>query len=297
MLKAKAAWRLALLVASFTLLPMTYVAAQEGGPPDSMPEAHNGPHIFSTRGGSKSTGKLLVDHGGPVLPISNVHGIYWGSFGSSDIPAALGEFFSGFGSSHYSNISTQYMRGASNPQASYTTLVNDFSSPPSSSPSVGTIVNEACSAISGAGRVPDAIGIYVVATSNFPNGANYCGWHSFGTCGSQTIAVVYLPNVTGVSGCLITPLAATNTNFPNPYSASAQSMANIAAHEMSETITDQQLSAWFDSSGQEIGDKCAWMFSNPVATYQPVHMVEGAGRVVERQQRGIMYPIEVARSL
>jgi hypothetical protein len=227
-----------------------------------MPEAHHGPHIFNPKGGPRNSSNLLVDHGGPVLPTSNVYGIYWGSFGSSDIPAALGEFFSGFGGSHYSNISKQYMRGASNPQATYQALANDPSSPPSSPPSVSTIVNEACSAISGAGRAPDAVGVYVVATSNFPNSVNYCGWHSAGTCGSQTISVVYLPNVTGVSGCLVAP--STNSSYPNSYSASAQSMANIAAHEMSETITDQHLNAWYDWSGQEIGDKCAWLFGNPV---------------------------------
>jgi hypothetical protein len=32
----------------------------------------------------------------------------------------------------------------------------------------------------------------------------------------------------------------------------------VEGHELAEAITDPELSAWFDSSGQEIGDICAW---------------------------------------
>jgi hypothetical protein len=31
-----------------------------------------------------------------------------------------------------------------------------------------------------------------------------------------------------------------------------------------EAITDPDLSAWYDSSGSEIGDKCAWKFQSCV---------------------------------
>jgi len=110
-------------------------------------------------------------------------------------------------------------------------------------------VNEACKFIIG---IPDADGVYFVITSNFPRHANFCAWHSAGTCNNVTIPVVYMPNLTGVSGCEI-PGA-------NGYSIATQSMANVAAHELSEVITDPELSAWYDSGGQEVGDKCAWQF-------------------------------------
>jgi hypothetical protein len=45
-------------------------------------------------------------------------------------------------------------------------------------------------------------------------------------------------------------------------------VAHVASHEIYETITDPQLNAWFDSSGAEIGDKCAWYFgSTKVGAY------------------------------
>jgi hypothetical protein len=47
-----------------------------------------------------------------------------------------------------------------------------------------------------------------------------------------------------------------------------RSLANVASHEFMEVITDAQPTstsvAWIDNSGLEIGDKCAWIFSEPV---------------------------------
>ena len=37
-------------------------------------------------------------------------------------------------------------------------------------------------------------------------------------------------------------------------------LASVIAHEMEEAATDPQLSAWYDSSGLENADKCAWTF-------------------------------------
>jgi hypothetical protein len=39
-------------------------------------------------------------------------------------------------------------------------------------------------------------------------------------------------------------------------------MASIIAHETEEAISDPDLNAWFDSSGQENADKCAWTFGS-----------------------------------
>ena len=215
------------------------------------------PHVFAPKGSSRSTNKNLIDHGGPVLPTSHVYAIYWGPV-PSDISDAVDSFFAGFGGSSYANILTQYMRGfpPAPPASSYTTPAPDPSAPPAHAPKVSTIVNEVCASLGGG--TPDPEGVYFVITSNFPTGASYCAWHSYGTCNGHLIAVGYLPNVTGVRGCVIASLSS------NSFSNGGQSMANVAAHELSESITDQFISAWYDSSGQEIGDKCAWQFSHPV---------------------------------
>ena len=38
------------------------------------------------------------------------------------------------------------------------------------------------------------------------------------------------------------------------------SMISVLAHELAETGSDPLLNAWYDSAGNENGDKCAWNF-------------------------------------
>jgi hypothetical protein len=40
----------------------------------------------------------------------------------------------------------------------------------------------------------------------------------------------------------------------------ADGMASIMVHEASEAVTDPNLNAWYDASGNESADKCAWKF-------------------------------------
>jgi hypothetical protein len=39
-------------------------------------------------------------------------------------------------------------------------------------------------------------------------------------------------------------------------------MISVIAHELEETNTDPDLNAWYDSSGNEDADKCAWTFGS-----------------------------------
>jgi hypothetical protein len=104
-----------------------------------------------------------------------------------------------------------------------------------------------------------------VFTSNFPGGrVNYCAWHSDGTCTingeTTTIQVAYMPNTSGIAGCDPGDLYGCNT-----YSQGTRSIGNVTSHEYMEAITDPDLNAWYDSSGSEIGDKCAWQFQSCVS--------------------------------
>src|SRR5712691_7700840 len=44
-------------------------------------------------------------------------------------------------------------------------------------------------------------------------------------------------------------------------------LANVSGHELSETLTDNHLNAWYDSNGSENADKCAWTFGTPFLTF------------------------------
>lgn len=237
--------------------------------------AQSGPaHVFPMNTGQSAAqaaavaaGVPLTDHGGPVLQTASTYAIYWGKQTAfpTDLKAAMPLFLEGFGGSVYSYILDQYLPAVFTSSFD-TTTVSDSTSPPSASPSTTKIVNEACKYIK-QGVLPlnpisggnSSGGLYFVFTSNFPAGINFCGWHSYGTCNAQTIAVSYVPNLKNQSGCNPGNLYNANT-----YSEGTRADVNVVAHEYSEAATDPELNAWYDSSGYEIGDKCAWIFSAPV---------------------------------
>jgi hypothetical protein len=208
----------------------------------------------------------LIDHGGRVLPVSNTYAIWWGTQSSfpSDAQSGIDTLFQGLNGTSFLAVANQYMRGSTATTSFHTNLV-DTSAPPSRGPSTTTIASEACKVIQANGLTPDPNAIYFVFTSNFPGGhVNYCAWHSYGTCNGTTIQVAYMPNVTGMAGC-----DPGNTYNCNSYSQGTRALANVTSHEYMEAITDadpgSSTGAWTDSSGSEIGDKCAWQFSSCVS--------------------------------
>jgi hypothetical protein len=157
--------------------------------------------------------------------------------------------------SSYLEIMKQYMRTMPVSTA-YANSATDTSAPPSRGPSTATIVNEVCKVINANHWTPDSTGLYTVVTSNFPGHVNYCAWHDHGTCNGTDIAVAYIPNASGVSGC-----DTGNSLNCNTLSEGTRSMVDSFAHEFSEGITDPDINAWYDSSGNEVADKCVFMYS------------------------------------
>ena len=227
---------------------------------DALPAAADQP-AAATHGLKMRSSKIgphrttnLVDHGGQVQYASDVYVIWWGtqSGWASDVQSGIASLFQGLNGSRYANTATQYMHGNA-VSVNYAGAAIDTSAPPSN-PSAGTIAAEAAKEFPTA----DSHGLYFVFTSNFPKGGNYCAWHSYGTVDGVVDGVAYMPNTSGISGC----------DPGNPYNLSGseglRSLANVSAHEFMEAITDTVLNAWYDSSGSEIGDKCAWQFAGSV---------------------------------
>jgi hypothetical protein len=211
--------------------------------------------------GRTSSGGALVDHGGRVLPASSTYAIWWGTPSAfpADAQTGIDALFEGMNGTSFLGIADQYMRGASTTTGFHVNL-SDPSAPPTKSPQTSTIVGEACNVITANGLTADPSALYVVYTSNFPGGhVNYCAWHSDGTCNGVTIQVAYMPNTTGMAGC-----DPGNLYNCNSYSQGTRSLANVTSHEFMEAITDADIGAWYDSSGSEIGDKCAWKFASCV---------------------------------
>ncbi|MBV9102424.1 MAG: hypothetical protein JO060_02475, partial [Candidatus Eremiobacteraeota bacterium] len=70
---------------------------------------------------------------------------------------------------------------------------------------------------------------------------DHCGYHNF--VGNVPYAIMpYLE----CSGCLGSGLT------------TEQSMTSVMSHELCEAVTDPMLNGWYSSTGEEIGDLCAW---------------------------------------
>ena len=234
-----------LVAAALTQMPSA-AGAVSGGTPHNLHQ-RGAPH-----GASPNTN--LVDHGGKVLPASHVYVIWWGprSAWANDVETGIGTFFSGLNDSTYANTAGQYMRGASL-SVSLSGTQSDTSNPPKrvSASTLGAEVARKFGTV-------DPSGVYFVFTSNFPSGGNFCAWHSATAVNGTNIAVAYMPNTTNVAGCDPGNL------YGLPGSEGLRSLANVSAHEFMEAITDALISAWYDASGSEIGDKCAWQFQSAV---------------------------------
>jgi len=125
----------------------------------------------------------------------------------------------------------------------------------------------------------DTNGVYFVLTSKDVTETSgfctqYCAWHSSGTIAGKDIKFGFVGNP-----ALQCPSACSaQATTPNSNLA-ADAMANLIAHELSETVTDPDLNAWFDRSGQENADKCAWTFGTiKAASNGAAYNVSGGGR-------------------
>ena len=246
------------------IAPMLLVAGLPALPSGASGEATSNPHVLGYRGdpgGVKAASGTsnLVDHGGKVLPASHTYAIWWGSSGSwaSDVQPGMATLFNGLNNSNLLGIGLQYMRGASITSTFKGSTLDPSSPPRKVSPS--TLGSE-ISKLYGTNLDPN--GVYFVFTSTFPKGGGFCAWHSYASVGGQNIAVAYMPNTSGVAGC------DPGNNFGLAGSEGLRSLANVTSHEFMEAITDAVPSSttygWVDSSGSEIGDKCAWLYPTPV---------------------------------
>lgn len=84
------------------------------------------------------------------------------------------------------------------------------------------------------------------------SGSGYCAYHSNIPASTNAARVLYANQpFTALSGC-------DTGEYPN--GDDADPTINVVSHEANETMTDPLGNAWFDSSGYENGDECAWNF-------------------------------------
>ena len=121
------------------------------------------------------------------------------------------------------------------------------------------ILAEVCKVITSPDRSGN--GYYAVYTDVKRGNAGYCAWHSAGSCGGVPVQFAFFFNLDGDAGC-------DPADTSGLHSQGLAALANVTAHELSEARSDPASpGAWYDSSGSENGDKCAWTFGAPLVTF------------------------------
>lgn len=221
-------------------------------------------------GGAVTTGNGISYHGGPVMKGTvNVYYIWYGDWSNGARPSdsqttvgLLESLIGGLSGSGYEKINTTYGDNSGNvsgamslkgtmdmSSSTYGTRLSDAN--------IKSIVSSAIN--SGQLGTADPNGLYFVLTSSDVNERSgfctkYCGWHTHGTISGTDVKYSFVGNPDRCpSAC------EAQTTSPNNDSG-ADGMASIIAHESEEAISDPDLNAWYDTSGAENADKCAWKF-------------------------------------
>ena len=211
---------------------------------------------------ARNSSPLMTNHGGKIMPTATTQAIFWGtSWGSysGDKITGIDSWYQGHSGSNYAKTVDEY--SGTNGQVTATNthlghIVDTSASAGGGSTSV--ILNEVCKVIG----TPDASGngYYAVYTDTPRGSAGYCAYHSYGTCAGTLVQFAYFFKLDGDAGC-------DPNDTSGLHSQGLAAIANVSAHELSEARSDPASpGAWFDSSGKENGDKCAWTFGAPLVT-------------------------------
>jgi hypothetical protein len=209
----------------------------------------------------------LLYHGGPVQTASTtVRPIYWGtSWGNSsfvgDKISGLDTFYGGVGGSSYMRTNIEYTNGAGAHVSSGVTksanIIDTSAGPSRKAPSTGDVLAEVAKVLATNGG-PVANAYYPVYVDAPRGHAGYCAWHSVGSINGVAVEFGFFFNLDGDPGC-------DPDNSSSTQSQGLEALANVSGHELSETVTDPQLNAWYDAKGAENSDKCAWTFGGNVS--------------------------------
>jgi hypothetical protein len=204
----------------------------------------------------------MLWHNGAIMTTAVTESIFWGVSWSnssfvSDKITGLDSFYTGFNGSNYAKTSDEYT-GTNGQVMSSTTHQGHVTdtSVASGGGNTSAILAEVAKEITN----PVANGYYAVYVDLPRGNANYCAYHSSGTIGTTPVQFAFFWNLDGDPGC-------DPQDTSGLHSQGLAALANVSAHELSEARTDPRNGGWYDSAGQENGDKCAWTFNVPLVTF------------------------------
>ena len=251
------------------------IAPAAGAASDKDPRVVSDGHAYGVvhpKGTSRLAARRspnMTYHGGKILPTVLTKAIYWGpSWANSsfvgDKISGLDSWYTGVSGSNYAKTVDEYT--GTNGQVGATSTNQGHIIDTSTATGGGSalaILTEVARQVSLGNISLDPSGNnYVPVYVDVRRGnAGYCAWHSAGTIGGAPVQFAFFFNLDGDPGC---DPGDTTTG----HSQGLAALANVSAHEMSEARSDpSNPGAWYDSSGAENGDKCAWTFNAPAVSF------------------------------
>jgi len=211
----------------------------------------------------------MTYHGGKIMPTYVSKAIFWGAKWANssfvgDKITGLDSWYTGHSNSNYSKTVDEYTgtNGKVGASGTHQGHIIDTSTAKSGN-STSAILAEVCKQVT-AGNItvdPSGNGYYPVYV-DLPRGSSgFCAYHSAGTCSGKALQFAFFWSVDGDSGC-------DPQDTSGQHSQGLAALANVSGHELAEARSDPaNPGAWFDSSGAENGDKCAWTFGAPLVTF------------------------------
>lgn len=215
--------------------------------------------------GHQNRALLLYHNGGVMTTGATVEAIFWGSGWTNytgDKESGIATFYGGISGTPYLRTTMEYTQSGGahvSPTVSYQGSTVDTSAAPSKDPGTSGVLAEVQKALAAAHVTPVSNGYYPVYTDIPRGSAGYCAWHSWGSIGSTPVQFGFFFKLDGDPGC--DPGSDGTTK-----SQGLRAIANVSGHELSEALTDPRGTGWFDQSGAENADKCAWTFG-PTVTF------------------------------
>ena len=213
---------------------------------------------------------VILYHGGPVMVSpKDLYVIYYGSFTSTQ-HAILDNFLQNLGGSGAFNVNSEYSDASGN------TIVNILNYSPTADSfndaySLGTSLSGSFdttiihNAIANGHLPSDPNGIYILTISpdvQLPRSV-WCAYHTHSSniVAGEDIkyAVAPDPPPSLFAGCSGNVANFGDTTSPNG-DIGMDAVADDLIHELSETVTDPDLSAWFTKNGLENGDLCNFVY-------------------------------------
>jgi hypothetical protein len=240
-------------------------AFAQGNSGNEVQQGNGFGHPNNEAGMLHSNGNLVYHSGGKVILHAHVVMIFWGSF-PSGYTTNMQNFRNQFGTTGEFNVITQYTgiddatgtTGAialSNLAGSSSLDYFDTSTPPTNC--TDAVVQSEVKKVIAAQGATDYSAIYEVfipsgsysssGSSTSCGGPNlaYCAYHSHYVDGAGKNVKYSIEPWAGCSGC-------------QAFGNTSTDQEHFVCHETREAVTDALGNAWFDRSGNEADDKCAW---------------------------------------